>query len=42
MAALGIQFEIYPGHAESSTIGHESLYNPFVVEALQNQINYEK
>lgn len=39
---LGDEVRIYPGHAESSTIGHESLYNPFVVEALQNQINYEK
>ena len=39
---LGDALKIYPGHAESSTIGHESLYNPFVVEALQNQINYEK
>ena len=37
---LGDEVKIYPGHAESSTIGHESMYNPFVVEVLQEQINY--
>lgn len=37
---LGDQMTIYPGHAERSTIGHESMYNPFVVEVLQEQINY--
>ena len=35
---LGDEVTIYPGHAESSTIGHESMYNPFVVEVLQEQI----
>ena len=39
---LGDETTIYPGHAEHSTIGHESLYNPFVVEALQGQINYKQ
>lgn len=38
---LGDEVKIYPGHAQSSTIGHESIYNPFVVEALQDQINYK-
>ena len=38
---LGDAMKIFPGHAESSTIGHESMYNPFVVEALQDQINYK-
>ncbi|MBR5465122.1 MAG: MBL fold metallo-hydrolase [Alistipes sp.] len=38
---LGDAMKIFPGHAESSTIGHESMYNPFVVEALQEQINYK-
>ena len=37
---LGDEVKFYPGHAESSTIGHESMYNPFVVEVLQEQINY--
>lgn len=38
---LGDEVTIYPGHAESSTIGHESMYNPFVVEILQEQIKFE-
>ena len=36
---LGDEVTIYPGHAEKSTIGHESLYNPFVVEVLNNEVN---
>jgi len=42
LLALGDEVKIFPGHAESSTIGHESMYNPFVVEALQDQINYKQ
>ena len=38
---LGDEVTIYPGHAESSTIGHESMYNPFVVEVLQEQIKVD-
>ena len=38
---LGDDVKIYPGHEESSTIGHESLYNPFVTEVLNNEINYK-
>lgn len=38
---LGDEVTLYPGHAEKSTIGHESMYNPFVVEVLQNQVNYK-
>ena len=37
---LGDEVTIYPGHGEKSTIGHESLYNPFVVEALNGEVNY--
>ncbi len=37
---LGDEVIIYPGHGEKSTIGHESLYNPFVVEALNGEINF--
>lgn len=36
---LGDEVTIYPGHSEKSTIGHESLYNPFVVEVLNNEVN---
>ncbi len=36
---LGDEVKILPGHGESSTIGHESLYNPFVVEVINGEIN---
>lgn len=38
---LGDDVKIYPGHEDSSTIGHEVLYNPFIVEVLNNEINYK-
>ena len=38
---LGDDVQIYPGHEECSTIGHETLYNPFVTEVLNNEINYK-
>ena len=38
---LGDETEVYPGHGESTTIGHESLYNPFVVGVLNGQVNYD-
>ena len=37
---LGDEVTIYPGHSDKSTIGHESLYNPFVVEALNGEVNF--
>ena len=37
---LGDEVTIYPGHGDKSNIGHESLYNPFVVEALNGEINF--
>ena len=37
---LGDEVVVYPGHSDKSTIGHESLYNPFVVEALNGEVNY--
>ncbi len=40
LIALGDEVTIYPGHAEKSSIGHESLYNPFVVEAINGEINF--
>ena len=36
---LGDEVTIYPGHGDKSNIGHESLYNPFVVEVLNNEVN---
>lgn len=37
---LGDDVEVYPGHSETTSIGHESLYNPFVVEVLSGEIKY--
>ena len=37
---LGDEVVVYPGHGEKSNIGHESLYNPFVVEALNGEVNF--
>ena len=38
---LGGDVEIYPGHGPQSTIGHETLYNPFIVEVIQGDVNYK-
>ena len=38
---LGDEVKIYPGHGETSDIGHESMYNPFVVEVINNEVNYK-
>ncbi len=37
---LGDEVKVYPGHAEETTIGHEVLYNPFVVEVISGEIKY--
>lgn len=37
---LGDEVTFHPGHYRRSTIGHEALYNPFVVEALNGEVNY--
>ena len=37
---LGDEVVVYPGHGDKSNIGHESLYNPFVVEALNGEVNF--
>ena len=37
---LGDEVVIYPGHGDKSNIGHESMYNPFVVEALNGEVNF--
>lgn len=38
---LGDDVTVRPGHAEATTLGHEALYNPFVVEVLNNEVNYK-
>ncbi|MFI3286465.1 MAG: MBL fold metallo-hydrolase [Rikenellaceae bacterium] len=41
LITLGDDVEFFPGHGPSSTIGHEVLYNPFVVEVLNAEVNYK-
>ncbi len=38
---LGDEVHVYPGHGPESTIGHEVLYNPFIVEVLNQEVNYQ-
>ncbi|MDE5637665.1 MAG: MBL fold metallo-hydrolase [Alistipes sp.] len=38
---LGDDVHVYPGHGEDTTIGHESMYNPFIVEVLNEEVNYK-
>lgn len=37
---LGDDVTLYPGHGPKTTIGHEVLYNPFIVEVLDGDVNY--
>ena len=39
---LGEEVHVYPGHGPESTIGHELLYNPFIVEILNGEVNYRE
>ena len=41
LIVLGDEVVVYPGHGEQTTIGHESLYNPFVVEVINQEVNYK-
>ena len=38
---LGDDVKVYPGHGETTDIGHESMYNPFVVEVMNQEVNYK-
>lgn len=38
---LGDEVKIYPGHGDESDLGHEALYNPFIVEVINNEVRYE-
>lgn len=37
---LGGDVTIYPGHGAKSTLGHESLYNPFITEVMNGEVGY--
>lgn len=38
---LGADVSIFPGHGESSTIGHEVENNPFIAEVIEGEVNFE-
>lgn len=38
---LGDEVRVYPGHGPETTIGHEMIYNPFIVEVLNDEVNYK-
>ncbi len=38
---LGDHVTFFPGHGQSSSIGHEVLNNPFIVEVLNDEVNYK-
>ena len=40
LVPLGDDVRVYPGHGPESTIGHEVLYNPFIVEVMNEEVNY--
>ena len=40
LIVLGDEVKVYPGHGEETTIGHESLYNPFIVEVINKEVNF--
>ncbi len=37
---LGDATRVLPGHGPETTLGHEALYNPFIVEVLNDEVNY--
>lgn len=39
---LGDATRVLPGHGEETTVGHETLYNPFVTEVLNNEVDYRQ
>ena len=41
LIVLGDEVAVYPGHGEQTTIGHESLYNPLIVEVINQEVNYK-
>lgn len=38
---LGSDTRIFPGHGPQSTVAHEVMFNPFIVEALRGDVNYK-
>lgn len=42
LVPLGDDVHVYPGHGPETTIGHEMLYNPFIVEVLNGEVDCKK
>ncbi len=40
LVVLGDDVKVYPGHGEESSIGHETLYNPFIVEVINEEVKF--
>jgi glyoxylase-like metal-dependent hydrolase (beta-lactamase superfamily II) len=38
---LGDNVQVLPGHGPATTIGHETLYNPFIVEVIRGDVKYQ-
>lgn len=38
---LGSGIEIFPGHGGKSSLSHELMFNPFITEAIQGEVNYK-
>ena len=38
---LGDEVKVYPGHGPETNIGHETVYNPFIVEVINEEVNYK-
>ncbi|MDE5731019.1 MAG: MBL fold metallo-hydrolase [Alistipes sp.] len=38
---LGDDVRVYPGHGPETTLGHETLYNPFITEVLNQEVGYK-
>ncbi len=41
IVVLGDEVKVYPGHEQSTDIGHEVLYNPFITEVINKEVNYK-
>lgn len=37
---LGDEVRVHPGHGDATSIGHELLNNPFIVEVLNEEVHY--
>lgn len=38
---LGSQTQVFPGHGPHTSVAHEVMFNPFIVEAVKGEVNYQ-